>query len=114
MPKVSKRGGIPMTPPISSTKRLRAAKNKAVLHSRRIKETISAAEQNGLIHAGKEDRISARVSHELLKQAKSRTGIEGTTELLEFALASIALEDHFLEAMSEVDGTVDPNLNLEF
>lgn len=58
--------------------------------------------------------ISARVSHELLEQAKSRTGIASTTELLEFALASVALEDRFIETMAKVDCTVDPDIKLGF
>ena len=98
----------------ASPKRSGLAKKLAAIRSMRVKETISAAEQSGLIRSGKEDRISARVSHELLEQAKSRTGIAGTTELLEFALASVALEDRFVETMAKVDGTVDPDIKLGF
>lgn len=114
MSKVQKSGATSSKPAIMPMKRVALTKKIASIRSFRIKETLSAAQKNGLIGVGKEDRISARVSHELLEQAKSRTGIEGTTELLEFALASIALEDRFEETMAELDGTVDRSLNLEF
>ncbi|MEN3145262.1 hypothetical protein ABDF71_25050 [Ochrobactrum sp. WV_118_8] len=105
---------MPAASPVSPRKRASLAEKLASIRSFRIKETLSAAQKNGLIGVGKEDRISARVSHELLAQAKSRTGIEGTSELLEFALASVALEDLFEETMTRLDGTVDKDIKLGF
>ena len=49
-----------------------------------------------------------------MAQAKQQTGIEADTDLIEFALANIALKDDFAEKFAKLKGTVDPTLDLEF
>jgi len=72
-----------------------------------------AAKRSGLL-GGKGSRIGGRVSSALLRQAKRRTGIDTDTELIEFALASVAREDRFAGAFRKSRGTVDPELKLGF
>jgi hypothetical protein len=79
----------------------------------RIKAVIGAAERSGLLRE-KSSRIGGRVSRALVSQAKQQTGIESDTDLIEFALASIALEDNFAKAFKESRGQVDPDLKLGF
>ena len=43
-----------------------------------------------------------------------QTGIETDTDLIEFALATVALEDNFAEAFKVARGKVDPKLKLGF
>src|SRR5262245_19349035 len=74
---------------------------------------MEAAQQSGLLE-DKSSRISGRVSRALIEQAKRRTGIESDTDLIEFALASIALEDNFAEAFKAARGKVDPDLKLGY
>ncbi|MBD8907825.1 hypothetical protein [Methylorubrum zatmanii] len=74
---------------------------------------MDQARQSGLT-TGKDSRIAGRVSSELIERAKARTGLQSDTELVEFALANIALEDSFMETFRAVKGTVDPDLDLEF
>jgi hypothetical protein len=74
---------------------------------------MEAAERSGLLKE-KTARISGRVSPALIEQAKRRTGIESDTELIEFALANIALEDNFPEAFEAAHGKVDPDLKLGY
>ncbi len=74
---------------------------------------MEAADQSGLLKE-KTTRISGRVSPALIAAAKRRTGITSDTELIEFALASIALEDNFAEAFKAARGTVDPDLKLGY
>ncbi len=62
----------------------------------------------------KSSRIAGRVSPALIEQAKRRTGIESDTDLIEFALANIALEDNFAEVFKASHGKVDPDLKLGF
>lgn len=50
----------------------------------------------------------------LVKQAKKQAGIEADTDLIEFALANIALEDKFAETFKESRGKVDPDIKLGF
>jgi hypothetical protein len=47
----------------------------------------------------------------LVRQGKRQTGIEADTDLIEFALATVALEECFVETFKESRGKVDPELN---
>ncbi len=77
----------------------------------RIEAVMSAAERSGLLQE-KSGRIGGRVSIELVEKAKARTGIQADTDLIEFALANLAVEDKFAEAFKAVRGSVDPDLDL--
>lgn len=83
------------------------------VHGTRVEAVMAAAERSGLLHE-KGGRIGGRVSPALVRQAKAQTGIKTDTELIEFALASVALEDRFAESFKVVRGTVDPDLKLGF
>lgn len=74
---------------------------------------MQAAERSGLL-GEKSGRIGGRVSPALVRQAKRQTGIEADTDLIEFALATIALDDNFAEMFREARGKVDPELKLGF
>ncbi|CAL78307.1 conserved hypothetical protein [Bradyrhizobium sp. ORS 278] len=74
---------------------------------------MRAAEQSGLLK-DKAGRIGGRVSSALVRQAKRQTGIETDTDLIEFALATIALEDNFADVFRQARGKVDPKLKLGF
>jgi hypothetical protein len=79
----------------------------------RRKAVLSAAEKSGLL-GEKSARIGGRISPALLEQAKKQTGISTDTDLIEFALANVALEDEFSKAFDKVHGTIDPSLKLGF
>jgi hypothetical protein len=79
----------------------------------RFEAVMQAAEQSGLLRE-KSGRIGGRVSQALVQQAKRQTGIETDTDLIEFALASVALEDNFAEVFKDSRGKVDPELKLSF
>jgi hypothetical protein len=74
---------------------------------------MKAAANSGLLK-DKSSRIGGRISPALLRQAKERTGIETDTDLIEFALANIALEENFANAFMQSRGKVDRNLKLGF
>jgi hypothetical protein len=74
---------------------------------------MQAAERSGLLEE-KSSRIAGRVSPALVEQAKKRTGIEADTDLIEFALANVALEDRFAETFKDARGKVDADLKLGF
>jgi hypothetical protein len=79
----------------------------------RFEAVMRAAERSGLL-SEKSSRIGGRVSPALVRQAKRQTGIAADTDLIEFALATVALEDNFAEAFKESRGKVDPELKLGF
>ncbi|TXL71743.1 hypothetical protein FHP25_29025 [Vineibacter terrae] len=74
---------------------------------------MRAAERSGLLK-DKSSRIAGRVSPALVRQAKKHTGITTDTDLIEFALANIALEDNFAETFRAARGRVDAGLKLGF
>lgn len=79
----------------------------------RVLAVMKAAEHSGLLD-DKSTQISVRISLALVEQAKKRTGIKSDTQLIEFALASLALEDDFGRALLKRRGTLDPDLQLGF
>jgi hypothetical protein len=85
----------------------------AVLGKARFEAVMRAAERSGLL-GGKSGRIGGRVSPALVRQAKRQTGIESDTDLIEFALATVALEDNFAETFKESRGKVAPGVELGF
>lgn len=79
----------------------------------RFEAVMRAAEKSGLLNE-KGGRIGGRVSQALVRQAKRQTGIETDTDLIEFALATVALEDNFADVFKGSRGKVDPKLKLGF
>lgn len=90
-----------------------AASGEFTVHQTRVDAVMAAAGRSGLLHE-KIGRIGGRISPELVRKAKAQTGIETDTDLIEFALANVALEDTFAESFKAVRGTVDPDLKLGF
>lgn len=84
-----------------------------VVSKARFEAVMLAAEQSGLLNE-KGSRIGGRVSQALVRQAKRQTGIKTDTDLIEFALATVALEDNFAETFKESRGKADPTLKLGF
>lgn len=80
---------------------------------RRRKAVVAEARETGLFDGGL-DRVGARLHHRLLAIAKAKSGLSSTTELLEYALAKIAIEDDWAETFAALEGTVSPDLDLEF
>lgn len=79
----------------------------------RVEAVMQAAAQSGLL-TRKSSRIAGRVSPALVKQAKRQSGIETDTDLIEFALATVALEDRFAKTFKKSRGKVAPELKLGF
>jgi hypothetical protein len=84
-----------------------------VVSKARFEAVMRAAAKSGLLNE-KGGRIGGRVSPALVRQAKRQTGIETDTDLIEFALATVALEDNFADVFKESRGKVDSKLKLGF
>ena len=80
--------------------------------ARRRESVVSAAREAGLLR-GENGHVGARVSNHLVEEAKARSGIASTTELVEYALAKVALEDDFGAKLVARKGSVSSNLDLE-
>jgi hypothetical protein len=81
--------------------------------ARRHKAVVDAAQEAGLL-AGANSQIGARVPQHLLRTAKARSGIESTTDLIEYALARVAIEDDFGAKLVARKGSIPKDLDLEF
>ncbi len=72
----------------------------------------AAAEAAGLT-AGARDQIGARIPSRLLAAAKTRTGLSSNTDVLEYALAKVALEDDFGPRLLALKGSIPDDIELE-
>ena len=95
----------------TSNRRVRTGQHPA--SEARVEAVMKAAARSGLLNE-KSSRIGSRVSAELVMQAKKQTGLQADTDLIEFALANVALEDKFAEAFRASRGKVDEDLKLGF
>jgi hypothetical protein len=86
---------------------------RLIVSKARFEAVMRAAKKSGLLNE-KGGRIGGRVSPALVRQAKRQTGIETDTDLIEFALATVALEDNFADVFKESRGKIDPKLKLGF
>jgi hypothetical protein len=91
----------------------RAKTGQSLSGKARFEAVMQAARQSGLL-SRKGSRIGGRVSPALVAQAKRQTGIETDTDLIEFALATVALEDDFAQTFRQSRGRIDPTLKLGF
>jgi hypothetical protein len=79
----------------------------------RQRSVASAAHKAGWLEGGR-DRVGARIHSRLLAAAKARTGLSANTELLEYALAKVALEDDFGVKLLALKGSIPADIDLEF
>lgn len=68
----------------------------------------------GLVGPQKNKRISGRVSEKLLAAAKKRSALISDNEVIEYALARLAVEENYGERLFRHEGKVPRDLDLEF
>jgi hypothetical protein len=72
------------------------------------------AENEGLLRGERTQIVRGRMPEALVARAKKRTGINSNTELIEVALANIAVADDYADWLLSRRGAVDREANLEF
>lgn len=80
--------------------------------SSRVAATLSTAAAVGLTRGRKGKRFSGRAHEELFAAAVARSGLDGS-DLLEYALAKVALEDDFAERLLARAGSIGRDVDLE-
>src|SRR5262249_34139136 len=80
--------------------------------SLRRRTVIDTARELGLL-GGQNGRIGGRVRRQRVAAAKKKSGIASDTELLEYALAKVALEDDFGTKLVRRKGRIAQNRDLE-
>jgi hypothetical protein len=95
--------------------RKRAEKNVSrKARSERFREVLVIAEQTGLFRGTRSKVMRGRMPEALVDKAKARTGIESDTELLELALAHLAMADDYPEWLLSRKGRVPADVDLDF
>jgi hypothetical protein len=84
------------------------------LKNKRLKDVLVVADQAGLLKGSRTKIVRGRMPEALVNKAKARTGIKKDTDLLEVALANLAVADDFPEWLLSQKGTVNKDLDLEF
>jgi hypothetical protein len=82
--------------------------------SNKLNEIMVIAEQEGLLHGERTQVVRGRMPEALVARAKKRTGINSDTDLIEVALANIAVEDDYADWLLSRRGTVSREADLEF
>jgi hypothetical protein len=80
----------------------------------KLKEVLVIAEERGLFQGARSRVVRGRMPEALVSKAKARTGIKSDTELLEVALANLAVADDYADWLLARKGTVDRDVDLEF
>ena len=98
--------------PVRSTGRKQS--RRASFRQSKFKEVLVMAEREGLLDGRRTQVVRGRMPEALVAQAKKRTGIKSDTHLIELALANIAVGDDYADWLLSRQGTVDPEVDLEF
>ena len=85
----------------------------AELAATRRRSVLEAAKEAGFLD-GPNSALGARVPRSLVEMAKVKAGVTSTTELVEYALAKVALEDDFGAKLVARKGSVPADIDLDF
>ncbi len=100
------------TPKKKSTPAHRGTEEALRQGSWQSRATLGAAKAAGFLGGAKSERVGGRVSRRLISAAKAKSGIDLQTELLEYALSKVALEDDFGKKLLARKGSVPDDVEL--
>ena len=96
------------------SRRKGSANTSVSLQTEKIKNVLIIAEERGLLRGSRTKMMRGRMPEALVRKAKTRTGIQSDTGLLEVALAHLAVADDYPEWLLSRRGSVRPEIDLEF
>jgi hypothetical protein len=88
-------------------------KQKPVPHDR-LKDALTIARQTGLLGGARTEVVRGRMPKALVQRAKATSGARSDTELIEIALANLAVADQYPDWLLSQQGTVSKEVDLEF
>lgn len=80
----------------------------------RLKEALVIARERGLFRGPRTKVVRGRMPEALVNKARARTGVKSDTDLLEVALANLAVADDYAEWLLSRRGSVRDDIDLEF
>src|SRR5215475_9092718 len=87
--------------------------DKNGISQQRNRARLAQAQAAGLLGSRKSTRIAGRVAPELIAAAKKSAGVSSDTDVIEIALAALALEDDFGRKLVRRKDSVPKDLKLE-
>ena len=84
------------------------------MRSSKLRDVMVIAEQEGLLRGERTQVVRGRMPEALVARAKKRTGIHSDTDLIEVALANIAVADDYADWLLSRRGAVGSEAELEF
>ena len=96
----------------SASSRIR--KSNGAREASKLREVMAIAEEQGLLRGERTQVVRGRMPEALVARAKKRTGIASDTELIELALANIAVADDYADWLLSRRGAIDREADLEF
>jgi hypothetical protein len=91
-----------------------AGQKKKALAEMRNRATLESARAAGLLGGARSARVAGRVPAELVAAAKKSVGLSSDTDLIEVALARLALEDDFGAKLVRDKGSLPRDIDIEF
>lgn len=82
--------------------------------SSKLRDVMAIAEKEGLLRGERTQVVRGRMPEALVARAKRRTGISSDTELIEVALAHIAVADDYADWLLSRSGAIGSEAELEF
>ena len=87
---------------------------KAEKITRRFADALAIARETGLLKGSRTKLVRGRMPDALVAKAKARSGVQSDTELIEVALANLAVADEYAGWLLAQRGKVSKDLDLEF
>jgi len=82
--------------------------------SGRFRDALAIAQQTGLLRGARTKIVRGRMPKALVQKAKASSGVHSDTELIEVALANLAVADEYPAWLLSQRGTVSKDADLEF
>jgi hypothetical protein len=79
-----------------------------------LREIMAIAQKEGLLEGERTQVVRGRMPEALVRRAKKRTGIQSDTDLIELALANIAVADDYPDWLLSQRGAIPREVDLEF
>jgi len=80
----------------------------------RFRDALAIARQTGLLRGPRTKIVRGRMPNALVQKAKVSSGVHSDTELIEVALANLAVADEYPSWLLSQRGTVSKDTDLEF
>ena len=92
----------------------RARPTRSKSSSGKFRDVLAMAEREGLLRGRRTQVVRGRMPEALVSEAKKRSGVKSDTDLIEVALANIAVSDTYAEWLLSRSGSIDPEIDLEY